>query len=135
MYIGSKLCSRTYEKIGCVFACEKKYWYLCCRKIQKAFIDACFGVLNPAKFINHPRQDGNRCPRDMYITCPQGQTYISAWTDVVYSCGRVLQEPKDKEKQFVSRFFCIHTTFFLVHCSVVAVRWCTFAAELKLERT
>lgn len=97
--------------------------------IQKAFIDACFGALNPAKFINHPRQDGNGCPRDMYITCPQGQTYISAWTDVVYSCGRVLQEPKDKEKQFVSRFFCIQTTFFLVHCSVVAVRWCTFAAE------
>ncbi len=55
-----------------VFGNMQKLLYLCEVKIQKAFIDACFGVLNPARFLNHPKQDGDRCPRDMYPQHPCG---------------------------------------------------------------
>lgn len=49
-----------------VFGNMQKLLYLCEVKIQKAFIDACFGVLNPARFLSRPKQDGDRCPRGMY---------------------------------------------------------------------
>lgn len=55
-----------------VFGNMQKLLYLCKVKIQKAFIDACFGVLNPARFLNHPKQDGDRCPRGMYPLHPCG---------------------------------------------------------------
>lgn len=49
-----------------IFGNMQKLLYLCEVKIQKAFIDACFGVLNPARFLSRPKQDGDRCPRGMY---------------------------------------------------------------------
>ncbi len=55
-----------------VFGNMQKLLYLCEVKIQKAFIDACFGVLNPARFLSRPKQDGDRCPRDMYPLHPCG---------------------------------------------------------------
>ena len=55
-----------------VFGDMQKLLYLCEVKIQKAFIDACFGVLNPARFFSHPKQDGDRCPRGMYPLHPHG---------------------------------------------------------------
>lgn len=55
-----------------VFGNMQKLLYLCEVKIQKAFIDACFGVLNPARFLSRPKQDGDRCSRGMYPLHPCG---------------------------------------------------------------
>ena len=55
----------------------KCFYYLCSENIQKAFIDACFGIRNPANITFHPKQEDSRCLRDMYSSCPRGiHTYL-----------------------------------------------------------
>ncbi len=89
-----------------VFGNMQKLLYLCEVKIQKAFIDACFGVLNPARFLNHPKQDGDRCPRDMYPQHPCGVcTYrrgLMLFILVAGSCRNLRIENKQVS---CSRFF------------------------------
>lgn len=82
--------------------------YLCEVKIRKAFIDACFGVLNPARFLNHPRQDGDRCPRGMYPLCLRGiRTYLRGLMLFILVAGSCRNLRTRNEQVFGSRVFVI----------------------------
>lgn len=89
-----------------VFGNMQKLLYLCEVKIQKAFIDACFGVLNPARFLSRPKQDGDRCSRGMYPLCPRGiRTYLRGLMLFILVAGSC-RNLRTKNRQILgSRFF------------------------------
>lgn len=79
-----------------LFARTGKKQYLCGVENTTAFIDACLGILKSSKFrAIQTRID--KCFRGMYLYVPSRHTYISAWAIIVYSCGRVLLEPQNRE--------------------------------------
>ena len=64
-------------KMQRLFVSVNNFHYLCSQNILKAFIDACFGIRNPANITFHPKQEDSRCLRDMYSSCPRGiHTYL-----------------------------------------------------------